>query len=57
MGDGKVIKSIAKVYYHSKKKRFMMTSFIGCQKEAARYDIMDKAVVDYVQRHYGCIFV
>lgn len=37
MGDGKVIKSIAKVYYHSKKKRFMVTSSIGCQKEATRY--------------------
>ena len=37
MGDGKVIKSVAKVYYHTKKKRFMVTSSIGCQKEATRY--------------------
>lgn len=37
VGDGKVLKSVAKVYYHSKKKRFMVTSSIGCQKEATRF--------------------
>lgn len=35
--DGDVIKSVAKVYYHAKKKKFMVESSIGCQKEATNY--------------------
>lgn len=35
--DGNILKSKAKVYYHKSKKKFMVTSSIGCQKETTSF--------------------
>lgn len=35
--DGNIIKSKAKVYYNKKKKKFMVTSSVGCQKEVTTF--------------------
>ena len=35
--DGNILKTKAKVYYHKTKKKFMVTSSIGCQKEVTSF--------------------
>lgn len=37
LSDGDVLKIKASVYYHKTKKKFMITSSIGCQKEISSF--------------------